>query len=148
MGQVRKLLFENEVPKAQEGYKFNLDGQDIYYSDQDIKEIGDRIAALPVEYRRFFGNAVNAIKSGNQSGNRVSNTVSMPQLGGMSERELKKLSKQNPSYWSSLVKDNTYYAKEAINEYLNILHSVANKPKKAEETPSKTEVKKSDIALD
>ena len=98
MSQVKKLLFGEKIPKAQEGYKFNLDGQDVYYSDDDIKEIGDRIAALPVEYRRFFGNAVNAIKSGNQSGNRASNTVSMSQLGGMNEKELKKLKKQNPSY--------------------------------------------------
>jgi hypothetical protein len=98
MSQVRKLLFGSNVPKAQDGYKFNLDGRDVYYSDDDIKEIGDRIAALPVEYRRFFGNAVNAIKSGDQSGNRASNTVSAPQLGGMNEKELKKLYKQSPSY--------------------------------------------------
>lgn len=148
MSQVKKLLFGEKIPKAQEGYKFNLDGQDVYYSDDDLKEIADGIAALPVEYRRFFGNAIEGIKSGTGNGNRASNTVSKNQVSNLSDKEIEKLAKQKPSYWSSLTKDNRYYFNEATNEYLNILHKVANKPKKEEATPDKTKIAWKDRTLD
>ena len=146
MSQIKKLLFGETIPKAQEGYKFNLDGQDIYYSDDDLKEIGDRIAALDNNYKRFLGNAVAAIKGGNQSGNRASNTISMDQLSGLSAKDLKRLSK-NGSYWETISGKDSYHAREAISAYLNILHSVANKPKK-EEKSSKTKIDKNELPLD
>ena len=146
MSQIKKLLFGETIPKAQEGYKFNLDGQDIYYSDDDLKEIGDRIAALDNNYKRFLGNAVTAIKSGNQSGNRASNTISMDQLSGLSAKDLKRLSK-NGSYWETISGKDSYHAREAISAYLNILNSVANKPKK-EEKSNKTKIDKNELSLD
>jgi hypothetical protein len=74
MSQVRKLLKGQNIPKAQNGYKFHLDSQDIYLTDDQLREIDNQIAALPMERRRFLGNATNAIKNGNQSGNRANNT--------------------------------------------------------------------------
>ena len=79
MSQVRKLLQGNKIPKAQDGYKFHLDSQDVYFTDDDLKEIDKRISALPMEYRRFLGKATTAIKSGNEYGNRAENTVTLNQ---------------------------------------------------------------------
>lgn len=148
MSQIKKLLFGETIPKAQEGYKFNLDGRDIYYSDDDLKEIGDRIAVLPPEYRRFLGNAISGIKSNTASGNRGKNTISSNQVDGLSDKEKKRASSGKPSYWSSLTRDNNYYFNEAVNAYLNILSSVADKPKKDEEKPSKTEIDATELVLD
>lgn len=141
MSQVRKLLNGNSIPKAQKGYKFRLDSQDVYFTDDDLKEIDNMIAKLPMEYRRFLGNATTAIKSGNQSGNRANNTVTMPQLSNLDEKNSDRLRKQKATYWEALVNSDSYVAKEAINEYLQILATVANKSnnfsssKKIDKTP-------------
>lgn len=127
MSQVRKLLQGNKIPKAQEGYKFHLDSQDVYFTDDDLKEIDKRISALPMEYRRFLGNATTAIRSGNEYGNRAENTVTLNQLANLGKGDMRRLEKKKGSYFESIIKPDSYAAKEAINEYLNILYSVANK---------------------
>ena len=147
MSQVRKLLKGETVPKAQKGYKFQLDSQDIYFTDDDLKEIDNRIAALPMNYRRFLGNATNAIKSGNESGSRAENTVTVAQLSGLSDKDMDRLRKKKANYWEALTNSDSYIAKEAINEYLQILASVANKPVTSE-SKSKKKIGKSSIALD
>ena len=146
MSQVRKLLNGNNIPKAQKGYKFRLDSQDVYFTDDDLKEIDNQIAALPMEYRRFLGNATTAIKEGNQSGNRADNTVTMKQLSGLDERNSNRLRKQKAGYWEAITNADSYVAKEAINQYLQILASVANKSKTSESKSKK--VGKSTIPLD
>ena len=148
MSQVRKLLNGNKIIKAQQGYKFKLDSRDVYYTDEDLKEIDDKIAALPMEYRRFLGNATNAIKSGTQSGNRASNTVTLEQLSGLGDRDIERLRKQKGSYWETAMQFDSYHAKEAINAYLNILNTVANKPKSKESSTKKTFDKNKNIPLD
>lgn len=140
MSQVRKLLQGNKIPKAQEGYKFHLDSQDIYLTDDDLKEIDRRISTLPMNYRRFLGNATTAIKSGNESGNRVENSVTLSQLSNLGNGDIKRLEKMRGSYLESLVKPDSYDAKKAINEYLNILYSVANK-KTTKEKLGKDEIR-------
>ena len=134
MSQVRKLLNGNLVPKAQEGYKFKLDSQDVYFTDDDLREIDNQIAALPVKYRMFLGNATNAMKSGNEFGNRGNNTLSRTMLSGLDEDDLAKLS-SNGTFWQTLTGSPAYVAREAINEFLGIVSRVANKSK---ETPAST----------
>ena len=141
MSQVRKLLQGNKIPKAQEGYKFHLDSQDVYFNDDDIAEIDKRISALPMDYRRFLGNATTAIKNGNQSGNRAENTVTVDQLSNLGKGDMRRLEKKSGSYLESWFQPDSYSAKGAINEYLNILYSVANK------RTAKTKIDKSDLSL-
>lgn len=127
MSQVRKLLQGNKIPKAQDGYKFQLDSQDVYFTDDDLAEIDRKISALPMDYRRFLGNATTAIKSGNESGSRAENSVTLNQLSNLRKGDVRRLEKMRGSYLESIIKPDSYAAKEAINEYLNILYSVANK---------------------
>ena len=141
MSQVRKLLQGNKIPKAQEGYKFHLDSQDIYFNDDDIAEIDKRISALPMDYRRFLGNATTAIKNGNQSGNRAENTVTVDQLSNLGKGDMRRLEKKKGTYLEAWFQPDSYSAKEAINEYLNILYSVANKK------ATKTKIDKTDLPL-
>lgn len=138
MSQVRKLLKGQNIPKAQNGYKFHLDSQDIYLTDDQLREIDDQIAALPMERRRFLGNATNAIKNGNQSGNRANNTWTLEMTTGLDERNTNRLKKQKPSLWESLAPTDSYYAKQAGADLLNIIYSVANKPKATTETSKTT----------
>ena len=56
MSQVRKLLKGQNIPKAQQGYKFQLDSQTYNVTDEQLKEIDDRISKLSPEHRRFLGN--------------------------------------------------------------------------------------------
>ena len=141
MSQVRKLLQGNKIPKAQEGYKFHLDSQDVYFTDDDIAEIDKRISALPMDHRRFLGNATTAIKSGEQSGNRAENTVTVDQLSNLGKGDMRRLEKKKGSYLESWFQPDSYSAKQAINEYLNILYSVANK------RTAKSKIDKSDLSL-
>lgn len=141
MSQVRKLLQGNKIPKAQEGYKFQLDSQDVYFTDEDLAEIDKRISALPMNYRRFLGNATTAIKSGNESGNRGENSVTLNQLSNLGKGDVRRLERMRGSYLESIIKPDSYAAKEAINEYLNILYSVANKRN------SKEKLGKTDLPL-
>lgn len=141
MSQVRKLLQGNKIPKAQDGYKFKLDSQDVYFTDEDLAEIDKKISALPMDYRRFLGNATTAIKSGNESGNRAENTVTINQLSNLGKGDMRRLEKKSGTYLEAIFKPDSYSAKEAINEYLNILYSVANK------TRSKDKLDKTVIPL-
>lgn len=141
MSQVRKLLNGSKIVKAQQGYKFQLDSQDIYFTDDDLKEIDKRISALPMDYRKYLGNATTAIKNGNQSGNRAENTVTMEQLGNLGKSDTRRLEKKKGSYFESWVKPDSYFAKEAINAYLNILSSVATK------STAKKKIDNNDISL-
>lgn len=138
MSQVRKLLKGQNIPKAETGYKFHLDSQDIYLTDDQLREIDDQIAALPMERRRFLGNATNAIKNGNQSGNRANNTWTLDMMTGLDERNTNRLKKQKPSLWESLAPTDSYYAKQAGADLLNIIYSVTNKPKETAETSKTT----------
>lgn len=138
MSQVRKLLKEQNIPKAEDGYKFHLDSQDIYLTDDQLREIDNQIAALPMERRRFLGNATNAIKNGNQSGNRANNTWTLDMMTGLDERNTNRLKKQRPSLWESLAPTDSYYAKQAGADLLNIIYSVTNKPKATAETSKTT----------
>lgn len=138
MSQVRKLLKGQNIPKAEEGYKFHLDSQDIYLTDDQLREIDNQIAALPMERRRFLGNATNAIKNGNQSGNRANNTWTLDMMTGLDERNTNRLKKQKPSLWESLAPTDSYYAKQAGADLLNIIYSVTNKPKATTETSKTT----------
>lgn len=137
MSQVRKLLNGNKIIKAQEGYKFKLDSQDVYFSDDDLKEIDRQIAGLPMNYRRFLGGATTAIKNGNQFGSTADNTLTLDQLSNLGNGDIRRLEKKKGTYWEALVKPDSYEAKHAINAYLNILSSVANK-KSTKEKISKT----------
>lgn len=138
MSQVRKLLKGQNISKAETGYKFHLDSQDIYLTDDQLREIDNQIAALPMERRRFLGNATNAIKNGNQSGNRANNTWTLDMMTGLDERNTNRLKKQKPSLWESLAPTDSYYAKQAGADLLNIIYSVTNKPKATTETSKTT----------
>lgn len=159
MSQIRKILSTQNVVKAQGGassvtstpaasrYKYNLDGQDVYFTDEDLQEINNKIYNLPLEQRRFLGNAVSAIKRGNSRGNRNSNTVSSEQIDStnLTSRDNARLREQKPSYSEAIFHTNSYDAKEAIGAYLQILHNQAYKTK----TPTaKTKFDKSNISLD
>ena len=159
MSQIRKILSTQNVVKAQSGassvtstpaasrYKYNLDGQDVYFTDEDLQEINNQIYNLPLEQRRFLGNAVSAIKRGNSRGNRNSNTVSSEQIDStnLTSRDNARLREQKPSYSEAIFHTNSYDAKEAIGAYLQILHNQAYKTK----TPTtKTKFDKSNISLD
>lgn len=159
MSQIRKILSTQNVVKAQSGassvtstpaasrYKYNLDGQDVYFTDEDLQEINNQIYNLPLEQRRFLGNAVSAIKRGNSRGNRNSNTVSSEQIDStnLTSRDNARLRAQKPSYSEAIFHTNSYDAKEAIGAYLQILHNQAYKTK----TPTaKTKFDKSNISLD
>lgn len=149
MSQVRKLLKGNLVPKAQQGYKFKLDSQEYNVTEDQLKEIDNQIALLDPQHRRFLGNWTNAIKSGNSSGNRASNTVTINMISGVDGKDIDRLKKQKGSFWESFAPKDSYYAKEAINQALTITASVlANAPANKSEEPSKTKIEKSSIDLD
>ena len=149
MSQVRKLLKGNLVPKAQQGYKFKLDSQEYNVTEDQLKEIDNQIALLDPQHRRFLGNWTNAIKSGNSSGNRASNTVTINMISGVDGKDVDRLKKQKGSFWESFAPKDSYYAKEAINQALTITASVlANTPAKKSEEASKTKIEKSSIDLD
>ena len=145
MSQVRKLLKGEIIPKAENGYKFHLDSQDYVVTDDQLKEIDNRISALDPNHRRFLGNWTNAIKTGESSGNRASNTVTLNMISGVGKRDLERLKKQKGSFWETFADKDSYYAKEAIGEALSITASVLNSGASAKE---KTKVAKTDISLD
>ena len=142
MAQVRKLKNGESIPKAQNKYKYILDNQEVYLTDDNLNTINDRIAALPAKYKRFLGNATEAIKSGEESGNRADNTVTMNQLSGLNRSNERRLEKQKPSTIEALFHTDSYDAKEAINEYLKIINDVVNTKS------SKKKLDSSSISLD
>lgn len=142
MAQVRKLKNGESIPKEQNKYKYILDNQEVYLTDDNLNTINDRIAALPAKYKRFLGNATEAIKSGEESGNRADNTVTMNQLSGLNKSNERRLEKQKPSTIEALFHTDSYDAKEAINEYLKIINDVVNTKS------SKKKLDSSSISLD
>ncbi len=149
MSQVRKLLNGNLIPKAEGGYKFKLDSQEYTVTDEQLKEIDDKIALLEPQHRRFLGNWTNAIKSGNSSGNRASNTVTMNMLSGIDGKDIDRLKRQKGSYWETITGKDSYYAKEAINEALGITASVLKRtPAQKEDSSKKTAIENTVINLD
>lgn len=148
MSQVRKLLQGNKIPKAQQGYKFQLDSQDIFLTDDDLKEIDNRIAALPMERRMFLGNATTAIKSGQEGGRRSNNTVTKNLISGVNDRNMRRLEKQEPGFWESFLPTDSYYAKQAINDLLSIIYSVANRSKPEAPAVEKQKIGRESISID
>ena len=138
MSQVRKLLKGQNIPKAQQGYKFQLDGQNYNVTDEQLKEIDSQLSKLDPEYRRFLSNWTSAIRNGNSSGNRVENTVSMNMLSGIEGADVDRLKRKKGSFWESFAGTDSYYAKEAINEALNITNSVLNRPVSTNSPTNKT----------
>ena len=152
MSQVRKLLKGQNIPKAENGYKFRLDSQDIYLTDEDLAEIDDRFAELPMEQRQFLSNTTNAIKTGNMSGSRSGNLIDTRALAGLNEKELDRLREQRGSFIESAIPQKTYYTKQAINAALNIIYSTwkKNHGNKTDGSKSsgKTKIDNSKISLD
>lgn len=148
MSQVRKLLQGNLIPKAEQGYKFHLDSQDIYLTDQDLTEIDQQFAQLPMERRQFLANTTNAIKGGDLSGSRTGNLIDMRALTGLSEKELDYLRERKSSYIESALPKKTYYTKQAINDALNIIYATWRKNHSSKETTAPQKVDKSTINLD
>ena len=148
MSQVRKLLQGNLVPKAKQGYKFHLDSQDIYLTDEDLIEIDQQFAQLPMERRQFLANTTNAIKERNDlSGSRSGNLIDLNALTGLNEKELNSLRKQRSSYMESALPKRTYFAKQAINDALNIIYATWKKNHSSKETTAQ-KIDKSIINLD
>ena len=123
MSQVRKLLQGNKIPIAEDGYKFRLDSQDIYLTNEDLAEIDEKFAELPMERRQFLANTTNAIKQNYLSGSRSGNLIDVNALTGLSEKEIDRLRANKASYIESALPQKTYYAKQAINDALNIIYS-------------------------
>jgi hypothetical protein len=46
MSQVRKLLQGNKIPKAEQGYKFVLDGIERNVTDKQLEEINSKILEI------------------------------------------------------------------------------------------------------
>lgn len=137
MSQIRKLQQAGTVPNPATTYKYQLDSQNYDVTDEQLKEIDNRIAQLDPNLRRFLGGWTAGIKSGSGFGNRANNTTSSNTLSGLTDKDLKKLEK-NGTYWQSIVQGNPYYAREAVTEALNITHSVLNKPTPEKEPAKKT----------
>ena len=57
MSQVRKLLQGNNIPKAEDGYKFVLDGIEYNITDDQLKEIDDKLSKIEdVQVRQELSN--------------------------------------------------------------------------------------------
>lgn len=145
MSQVRKLKNGNNIPKAENGYKFILDNQEYNVTEDQLKEIDNRLAKLDPNLRRFLGGWTTGIKDGSGTGNRMDNTVSMNMISGVGKRDEKRLKAVKPNFWESLLPTDSYYAKQAIAEALGITNSVLNT---SVSKSSKTPLDSSAIALD
>lgn len=108
MSQVRKLLKGQNVPKAETGYKFRLDSQDIYLTDKDLADIDEIMYSYPMQERQFLANATNAIKSGQEAGNRSNNTGTEALFSGLSEKNMTRLEKQRGSFIESAIPTDSY----------------------------------------
>lgn len=96
MSQVRKLLQGNKIPKAQEGYKFNFNNQDIYLTDEELNKLQEDVNGYGLQYSRFVADAPNAIKSGTLYGNIADNTGSRELFGNLGEKDIKRLERAEP----------------------------------------------------
>ncbi len=142
MSQIRKLQSGGNTPRT---YNLILDGQTFTVNDDQVKQINDQIAQLSPRHRTYLGNISGAITSGEFVGNRAENTISASALTGLNDKEIKFLKDKKATRWEALTDSNTYKAKEAINEALNIIFRVVSLPKSES---SKTKIEKSDITLD
>ena len=127
MSQVRKLLKGQNIPKAETGYKFRLDSQDIYLTDKDLADIDEIMYSYPMQERQFLANATNAIKSGQEAGNRSNNTGTSGLFSGLNEKNNKRLEKLSGSFWESFVPTDSYWAKIGLNHFLEAVNTVYNK---------------------
>lgn len=152
MSQVRKLLKGQNIPKAQDGYKFHLDSQDIYLTDEDLAEIDEMMHSYPMQERQFLANATNAIKSGQEAGNRSNNTGTEALFSGLSEKNMTRLEKQRGSFMESAIPTDSYWAKIGLNHFLQAVHTVYNKNHNSTDDKSKnsnkTKIDNSTISLD
>lgn len=126
MSQVRKLLQGNKISKAQEGYKFNFNNQDIYLTDEELNKLQEDVNGYGLQYSRFVANAPNAIKSGALYGNIADNTGSRELFGNLGEKDIKRLERVEPIAWEALAKTDSYYAKEALGMLLRSIQKIVN----------------------
>lgn len=125
MSQVRKLLQGNGgIPKT---YNLILDGQTFTIDDDQLTQINNEIASLNPRYRAYLGGVSSTIASGTFVGNRAKNEISVSALSNLNDKELDFLREGKQNLWEAITDSNTYRAKEAINEALNIVSRVVNK---------------------
>jgi len=125
MSQVRKLLQGNGgIPKT---YNLILDGQTFTINDDQLTQINNEIASLNPRYRAYLGGVSSTIASGTFVGNRAKNEISVSALSNLNDKELDFLREGKQNLWEAITDSNTYRAKEAINEALNIVSRVVNK---------------------
>lgn len=147
MSQVRKLLQGNKIPKAKEGYKFVLDGIEYNITDDQLKEIDNKLSKIEdVQVRQELSNWTNGIKSGQGYGNMLDNTAWEGMLrDDFKKGDEKRLREKKATTGEALFRKRSWYTKHAINEALNITRSVLGKP---ELESSKTKVKNITLDLD
>jgi len=148
MSQVRKLLKGQNVPKAETGYKFRLDSQDIYLTDKDLADIDEIMYSYPMQERQFLANATNAIKSGQEAGNRSNNTGTKALFSGLSEKNMTRLEKQRGSFIESAIPTDSYWAKVGLNHLLQAVHTVYNKNHNSAKTEQSKDSNKTKIGTD
>ena len=140
MSQVRKLLQGNGgIPKT---YNLILDGQTFTIDDDQLTQINNEIASLDPRYRAYLGGVSGAIASGVFVGDRAQNKISTPALSNLNDKEMEFLKAGKQNLWEAITDSNTYRAKEAINEALNIVSRVINSKKQKESTSEQTPDKK------
>lgn len=148
MSQVRKLLKGQNIPKAEEGYKFSLDSQDIYLTDKDLADIDEIMYRYPMQERQFLANATNAIKSGQEAGNRSNNTGTKALFSGLSDKNMTRLEKQSGSFIESAIPTDSYWAKIGLNHFLQAVHTVYNKNHNSAKTEQSKDSNKTKIGTD
>jgi len=140
MSQVRKLLQGNGgIPKT---YNLILDGQTFTIDDDQLTQINNEIASLDPRYRAYLGGVSGAIASGSFVGSRPENKISAQALSNLNDKEMEFLKAGKQNLWEAITDNNTYRAKEAINEALNIISRVVGSKKQKESTPEQTPDKK------
>ena len=147
MSQVRKLLQGNGgIPKT---YNLILDGQTFTIDDDQLTQINNEIASLDPRYRAYLGGVSGTIASGAFVGSRTENKISAPALSNLSDKEMEFLKEGKQNIWEAITDSNTYRAKEAINEALNIISRVINSKKKSDSSKSsKNKLSANTIDLD
>lgn len=136
------------MPKAQNGYKFTLDSQDIYLTDKDLADIDEIMYSYPMQERQFLANATNAIKSGQEAGNRSNNTGTKALFSGLSEKNMTRLEKQHGSFIESAIPTDSYWAKIGLNHFLQAVHTVYNKNHNSTKTEQSKDSNKTKIGTD
>lgn len=146
MSQVRKLLNGNGgIPKT---YNLILDGQTFTIDDDQLTQINNQIAALDPRHRAYLGGVAGTIASGSFVGNRAKNEISAPALSNLNDKEMEFLKSGKQNVWEALTDSNTYRAKEAINEALNIVSNVINNKASSSKKSSTNKLSADVINLD